>query len=75
MESALNVRSYELFWTKDGSVNVAFSREVNDDLRLISSQRLGQDLRVIDVAADKDMPRIILQASQILQMPAYVSLS
>ncbi len=38
---------------------MTFSREVNDGLRLVASQGFGQNPRVIDIAADKDMPRLI----------------
>ena len=47
---------------------MTFSREVNDGLRLILGQGLRQNPRVIDIASDKDMPRVILEANQILQV-------
>ena len=47
---------------------MTFSREVNDGPRLILGQGLRQNARVIDIASDEDMPRVILEANQILQI-------
>jgi hypothetical protein len=47
---------------------MTFSREVNDGLRLISSQGLSQSFRVIEITADKDMPRVILETGEIFEV-------
>ncbi len=63
MEGARYVGSYELFRIKDGAVNMTFSREVNDGLRLILGQDLRHPPRIVDITSDKDMPPVILETN------------
>src|ERR1700690_3639364 len=52
----------------DGTIHMAFRRKIDDSARAMFGKQFANQLRVADVAAHKDVARIILERCEIFQI-------
>ena len=70
-EGADDVGLDEVFRAVDAAVDVGFGGKIDDGAGLVLGKQLGDEVEVADVALDKDVARIALQAeARFSRLPA-----
>lgn len=65
---AHDVRGHEDLRIRDGAIHMGFGSKVDDVIGIIIGNELCHEFLVADIPVDKDVPRVILQILQILQV-------
>ena len=64
LEGAHEVRHDEFFRGINGTIHVRLCRKVHDGIDLVLAQQITHELRVLDVALNKDMTRVGVELGQ-----------
>lgn len=65
---AHHIGGHEDLGVCDGAVHMGLRRKVDDEIRVILPDERGHKLLVADIAVDKDVPLVVLDVLQVLQI-------